>query len=77
MTSVTTRLYQARAALDVIQRVLSELARRELSEDQVATLGGISDDLRALSGFARVCVAIGQIGYDHPHQNSGTEGCCC
>jgi hypothetical protein len=40
-------------------------------------LGGISDDLRALSGFARVCVAIGQIGYDHPHQNSGTEGCCC
>jgi hypothetical protein len=30
-------------------------------------LGGISDDLRALSGFARVCAAIGRIGHDQPH----------
>jgi hypothetical protein len=59
--SVTTRLDQARDALDLIQGVLSELARRELSEDQVKALGCISDDLRALSGFARVCAAIGRI----------------
>ena len=57
MIRVTTRLAQVRDAIDVIQRVLSELARRELSEDQVKALGAISDDLRALSAFARVCAA--------------------
>jgi hypothetical protein len=45
MFRVTTRLDQVRDAINVIQRVLSELAwrelgRRELSEDQVKALGG-------------------------------------
>jgi hypothetical protein len=65
--SVPTRLDQARDAIELIQQVLSELARRELSEEQAKALGGISDDLRALSGFARVCAAIGRIDHDEPH----------
>lgn len=60
MTSVTTLLDRARDAIDVIQHALSQLGRRELAEDQVAALDGISDDLRALSSLARVCAAIGR-----------------
>ena len=67
MICVTARLDRVRDAIDAIQRVLSELARRELSEDQVEALGGISDDLRMLSGFARVFAAMGRIGHDEPY----------
>lgn len=60
MISVSTLLDQARDAIDDIQHALSQLGRRELTEDHVAALEGISDDLRMLSGFVRVCAAIGQ-----------------
>jgi hypothetical protein len=59
MISVSTLLDQAREAIDDIQHALSQLGRRELADDQVAALDGISDDLRALSSLARVCAAIG------------------
>ena len=55
MISVTRLLDQAQDAIDVIQHTLSQLGWRDLAEDQVAALDGISDDLRALSSLARVC----------------------
>jgi hypothetical protein len=60
MISVSTLLDQVRDAMDDIQHAQSQLGRRELAEDQVAALDGISDDFRALSGLARVCAAIGR-----------------
>jgi hypothetical protein len=60
MIGVTTLLDQARAAIDVIQHALSKLARHEPTADQIEALDDIRDDLRALSGFARVCAAIGR-----------------
>jgi hypothetical protein len=57
LISVTRLLGQVQDATDVIQHTLSQLGRRELAEDQVATLNRISDDLRALSSLARVCAA--------------------
>lgn len=62
MISVSTLLDQAREAIDDIQHALSQLGRRELAEDQVAALDGVSADLRALSNLARVCAAIGRLG---------------
>ena len=69
MTSVTTLLDRAREAIDVIQHALSQLGRCDLAEDQVAALDGISDDLRALGNFARVCAAIGRLDHDQPDRS--------
>ena len=64
MVRATTLLDQARDAVDVIQHVLSRLARCELAREQSKALDGIADDLRALSRFARVCAEIGRPDYD-------------
>ena len=74
MVVARTLLDQAREAIDVIQHALSELSRRELTEEQVEVLGGISDDLRAVRRFARVCAAIARLSdnqLDRVNQRGG------